>query len=55
MEEFLLTVMNNEYFTHYILCITQPIHTRGEPMHHSGGLKLPRHTQIVTRVNFHLV
>jgi len=44
MEEFPLTVINNKYFTHDILFITQWMCTGGEPMRHSGGLEWYGHT-----------
>jgi hypothetical protein len=37
MEELSLTVMNNEYYSHDILCITKSMSIGGEQMRHSGG------------------
>jgi hypothetical protein len=39
MKELSLTIVNNEYFTHDILCITPLVSTGGEPLCHSGGIE----------------
>ena len=55
MKEFSLTIVNNEKFTHDILCITQWVCTRGELMCHNGGLEWYGHTPIVMVVKYHPV
>ena len=47
--------MNNEYFTHDIICITQSMHTGGDTICHSGGLEWFGHKPTVMRVDCHLV